>query len=114
MIGVVISAGIFALVRYFARPPPRTMTKEWQEATNEYLRVREQHNCFHVRLVTNVTRAKTPSPSLVSAAKDTLERVRSKADLPLRSDVPHVDGERKSCAIARLRRDGSQHVDPRR
>lgn len=29
-------------VRSFARPPPRTMTKEWQEATNEYLKVSQQ------------------------------------------------------------------------
>ncbi|KAL1970409.1 hypothetical protein VTN77DRAFT_5570 [Rasamsonia byssochlamydoides] len=27
---------IFAAIRMFARDPPRTMTKEWQEATNEY------------------------------------------------------------------------------
>jgi len=27
---------LFGITRFFARPPPRTMTKEWQEATNEY------------------------------------------------------------------------------
>ena len=35
-----ISAVIFALTRYFANPPPRTMNKEWQEASNAYLKVR--------------------------------------------------------------------------
>lgn len=29
----------FFIIRMFARPAPKTMTKEWQEATNEYLRV---------------------------------------------------------------------------
>jgi hypothetical protein len=38
-IGVVISAVLFFGIHSFARPPPRTMTKEWQEATNEYLKV---------------------------------------------------------------------------
>ncbi|PGH18875.1 hypothetical protein AJ79_00291 [Helicocarpus griseus UAMH5409] len=33
---VAISAGVFYATRLFAQPPPRTMTKEWQEATNEY------------------------------------------------------------------------------
>lgn len=36
---MVASAGIFALIRMGARPPPSTMNQEWQEATNEYLRV---------------------------------------------------------------------------
>lgn len=31
---------VFFIIRLFARPPPSTMTREWQEATNEYLRVR--------------------------------------------------------------------------
>ena len=39
MAGVVVSGVIFAIVRYFARAPPRTMTKEYQEATNEYMKV---------------------------------------------------------------------------
>ncbi|KAL2149514.1 hypothetical protein VTH82DRAFT_8165 [Thermothelomyces myriococcoides] len=36
--GVGFSLLLFAIVRAFANPPPRTMTKEWQEATNEYLK----------------------------------------------------------------------------
>jgi len=34
------SAAIFGTIRYFAGPAPKTMTKEWQEMTNEYLKVR--------------------------------------------------------------------------
>lgn len=35
-----ISVVIFCLIRLVARPAPSTMNKEYQEATNEYLRVR--------------------------------------------------------------------------
>ena len=38
-VGVAVSGAIFYTIHAFAKPPPRTMTKEWQEATNEYLRV---------------------------------------------------------------------------
>lgn len=39
-IGLVgISCAIFAFIRYFAKGSPSTMTQEYQEATNEYLRV---------------------------------------------------------------------------
>ncbi|KAL2018626.1 hypothetical protein VTK56DRAFT_529 [Thermocarpiscus australiensis] len=37
-VGLGVSFIIFATVRSFAKPAPRTMTKEWQEATNEYLK----------------------------------------------------------------------------
>ena len=40
MYGVVASGVLFATVRYFARGPPDTFTKEHQEATTEYLKVR--------------------------------------------------------------------------
>ena len=40
MAGVSISLVIFMVIRAFAGEPPRTMNKEWQEATNEYLKVR--------------------------------------------------------------------------
>ncbi|GAB7357689.1 hypothetical protein MBLNU459_g0360t1 [Dothideomycetes sp. NU459] len=38
MVGVGASAVLFFLARYFARSPPPTMTKEYQEATEEYLK----------------------------------------------------------------------------
>lgn len=38
-IGIAISVALFLVIHSFARPPPKTMTKEWQEATNEYLKV---------------------------------------------------------------------------
>nr|POF11528.1 cytochrome c oxidase polypeptide 5, mitochondrial [Quercus suber] len=38
MIGIGAAAVIFGITRSFARDPPRTMTKEWQEASNEYLK----------------------------------------------------------------------------
>lgn len=37
---IAVSFGIFAGARAFARGPPATMTKEYQEASNEYLLVR--------------------------------------------------------------------------
>ncbi|KAK4214011.1 putative cytochrome c oxidase [Rhypophila sp. PSN 637] len=37
-IGVGVSLALFATLRAFAKPAPYTMTKEWQEATNEYLK----------------------------------------------------------------------------
>ena len=35
----IASVAVFAIIHYFARPAPRTMSKEWQEASNEYARV---------------------------------------------------------------------------
>jgi Cytochrome c oxidase subunit IV len=37
---VAVSVAVFYSTRIFAKPPPRTMTKEWQEASNEYALVR--------------------------------------------------------------------------
>lgn len=39
-IGVGVSFAIFATIRAFAGPAPNSMNKEYQEATNEYLKVR--------------------------------------------------------------------------
>ncbi|EGP83841.1 unnamed protein product [Zymoseptoria tritici ST99CH_1A5] len=38
LMGVGAAGAIFFTSRMFARPAPSTMNKEWQEATNEYLR----------------------------------------------------------------------------
>ncbi|KAH7311753.1 cytochrome c oxidase subunit IV-domain-containing protein [Stachybotrys elegans] len=37
-VGLAVSFGLFALTRAFAKPAPHTMTREWQEASNEYLK----------------------------------------------------------------------------
>ena len=33
------SFALVAVIRYFAKPAPRTLSKEWQEASNEYAKV---------------------------------------------------------------------------
>lgn len=38
--GVAASFGLFVTIRMFAKGSPSTMNKEYQEATNEYLKVR--------------------------------------------------------------------------
>ncbi|PHH65407.1 hypothetical protein CDD81_2511 [Ophiocordyceps australis] len=35
--GLAASLTIFGIIRYFAKPPPHTMTREYQEKVNEYL-----------------------------------------------------------------------------
>jgi len=40
LVGVAVSFVVFAGLRAFAKPPPHTMTREWQEAANERLKVR--------------------------------------------------------------------------
>jgi len=37
-VGLGVSFAIFATMRMLAPPPPSTMSKEWQEASNEYLK----------------------------------------------------------------------------
>ena len=39
MLGVGASGVLFGTARFFARGQPATMTKEYQEASNEYLKV---------------------------------------------------------------------------
>ncbi|EXJ91511.1 cytochrome c oxidase subunit 4 [Capronia epimyces CBS 606.96] len=46
--GVGISAVLFLLLQTSARPPPRTMTKEWQEATNEYLKSEKSNPIYGI------------------------------------------------------------------
>ncbi|KAK4504680.1 hypothetical protein PRZ48_002641 [Zasmidium cellare] len=38
ILGVVAAGALFGFTRYFARGSPRSMNKEWQEATNEYMK----------------------------------------------------------------------------
>ncbi|KAL6251530.1 Cytochrome c oxidase subunit 5B, mitochondrial [Rhinocladiella similis] len=46
--GVGLSAVLFFGIHSLARPPPRTMTKEWQEATNEYLKSEKSNPIYGV------------------------------------------------------------------
>lgn len=78
-IGVGISAALFYGIHAFARPPPRTMTKEWQEATNEYLKVSFQPMKIGEQVLT-VYRKKESTLFMVSAARTTVERVSCKAN----------------------------------
>lgn len=81
-IGVAVAVTIFFLVHSFARPPPRTMTKEWQEATNEYLKVWFIRR-FVGYFVVLITRRENESTRFtVSLAKATQERDMYKASLP--------------------------------
>ena len=43
MLGVGASGVLFGTARFFARGKPATMTKEYQEASNEYLKVCKTH-----------------------------------------------------------------------
>lgn len=39
-IGIATSFALFVTIRSFGGKPPHTMNREWEEATNEYLKVR--------------------------------------------------------------------------
>lgn len=47
MLGIGISCVLFVAIRMFARPAPKTMTAQYQEMSNEYLKVR--HTNQHAR-----------------------------------------------------------------
>jgi cytochrome c oxidase subunit 4 len=57
------------LIHMQAKPAPKTMSLEWQEASNEYLKVSRLMPCFRMILIYH--RVKTQIRSLVSRAKDT-------------------------------------------
>lgn len=80
-VAVGVSFIIFASMRMFANPAPHTMTREWQEASNEYLKVRSypstSHSCDAQPKLTHDYRAKDPTPSPVSRPRATRARARS-------------------------------------
>jgi phage-related protein len=39
------SFAVFYVIHLFAKPQPKTMSKEWQEASNEYAKVRV-YRCY--------------------------------------------------------------------
>ena len=75
------------IIHSFARPPPRTMTKEWQEATNEYLKVKLKlfpagllEVTFSLANLSSLYyRKRDPTLFMVSAARDTLGKVLCRA-----------------------------------
>jgi hypothetical protein len=107
---------IFGTARFFARGAPPTMTKEYQEATNDYLKVCKsrkanrgtcsasarmgRNNLDNCRTnVISFHRASTSSPSLVSRPRATSAPARSRA-LPRRNRcaTPRKNRERKKCS----------------
>ena len=82
-IGVGASAVLFLGIHSFARPPPRTMTKEWQEATNEYLKVCPVSRHLVRAFLTNY-RENESILSMVSAAKAMMVRALFRANLQSR------------------------------
>lgn len=78
-LAVGVSFALFAGMRSFAGPAPHTMTREWQEASNEYLKVRRHPLNLHLTraLLTYQFRAKDPTPSPVSRPRATRARARS-------------------------------------
>ena len=94
-----VSFGIFYVIHLFAKPQPKTMTKEWQEASNEYALVRKLSICIncwpirsllpcvkssrYLRVCRNSKRRSTLST--VSAPRVTRARASSRAPL-LRSN----------------------------
>jgi hypothetical protein len=46
-LALIASGVVFGAIRHFAGPAPKTMTKEWQEATNKYMQV-----CYYSGLQT--------------------------------------------------------------
>jgi hypothetical protein len=51
VVGLLVAFGLFTFTRSMAKPPPKTMNKEYQEMTNEFLRVRSppthSPSCFN-------------------------------------------------------------------
>lgn len=64
LIGVGFSFALFASMRAFAKPGPSTMTKEWQEATNEYLKVSSVYTPSYPSRSMAANQALSPEPKL--------------------------------------------------
>jgi len=79
VLAVGVSLVMFATMRMFAGPSPGTMTREWQEASNEYLKVRCLLNTLRVKelKLTIQCRANKPTPSPASHPRATRARARS-------------------------------------
>lgn len=83
-VGILASLALFSTSRLFAKPAPHTMNKEWQEAANEYLKVRSPVLAFlrFKPLTAARYRSKKLIPLLVLPRPTTLARARSNLLLP--------------------------------
>lgn len=91
---LLVSLGLVYVIRLAAKPAPRTMTKEWQEATNEYAKVCDLSYSIYAVIVTRYSvglelianifpnRAKVSTLFTASAAKVTRARASFRAHLP--------------------------------
>ena len=89
-IGMSVGVVIYFATHHFAGGPPPTMTKEWQEATNKYMKVRVTKRSTVIALmlcayILDVCRRTRSSLSLVSQAKATQDQAWCKASLPRRT-----------------------------
>jgi hypothetical protein len=89
LLGLFASFTIFATMRSFAGPAPHTMTREWQEQANEYLKVRYTY-LSHAPLTTtnSLFRSKKPTPSPVTPPRAGRARDRS-SPLPRATNYYH-------------------------
>ena len=53
---------IFLIIRQFARPPPSTMNAQYQEMTNEYLKVYTPTPQPHLQILPTNTNPHSPTP----------------------------------------------------
>lgn len=92
---VAASCAVFYVIHLFGKPLPRTMTKEYQEASNEYARVCTSLISLHcmagIKLTTNSKSVSTPST--VSAKRDTRARALSRAPRRRRSKLGGHENE---------------------
>jgi hypothetical protein len=86
-LGLAASFGLFAVIRMFANPAPYTMTKEYQEQSNEFLIVSPSHLLLN-STTTNSPRTKNPILSPVSPPPATRAPVWF-SRLPARTKAKH-------------------------
>jgi len=98
---VLASVAVFYIIHFFAKPLPKTMSKEWQEASNEYAKVSSLPNAwsrgFAIAATASATvhisgtyklysyRLRRSTPSMASASQTTRARASSRVP-PLRSN----------------------------
>jgi hypothetical protein len=100
MYGVVASGLIFYLTRIFAGPPPKTMTREWQEATNEYLKVRFNPPPILTPAMTNTRNTEREGGTHHWSQLSRLRRPRHDPEQALWQEARGLGGRRRVKAIS--------------